>query len=333
MADDKRKIEPKGREDRSLGNYLRQNSDGFVAGVMKLGSESRIPPDHNLMKFAKQAEKAGKSVTKDPKKGKLLSGLEKEVSSIDATSLSFADRGRLAAINKKTDSLRKAREGGLLSREDEALHVSKAASSAFALTNSNPSATKDKGKGLFGLMAKSHDTVVRNDLRDDFGRGLVTDVAKAKGMSWTSAAGKLGDLGLLKKDDPRLQVSDKDVSKKKAMSQANFDNDEVNSGTAATSVLQMGRSLDDTTQSMGKRMDSAMKNLRETKTEGPSQKASNHFDRAAMSEAAGVASAKAGGSKKQVNDIFAISAANTDKGTDILSAMRRPKQKHKDAVR
>jgi hypothetical protein len=307
------------RMDLMVGRVLQARHDGFVSGILKMRDSGEISPSDHRVKMAEVQAKRGRDVARPLSDKGFISQFDAEMKKQMKKELPLHVRGRLAAIKKSADVMGALHKSGKLKNGAVAEGISGLSEKALNAIHRDKKAKSKDGSGFFGLAAKGSDEISRESLRKSFGkRGLVSDVAAEKGMRWTSAASNLCALGMIGKADPRLKVKEKDVAGKVSKTKSDFDSDEVNSGTAATSVLQLGRSLDDATQTLGNRLNSAGKELREERLASPVDKARNRFDRAALSEATGLASLKAGGYQGNAQNLFANAAANTSKGIETI---------------
>jgi hypothetical protein len=308
-----RKKQLKKDDDLDIGQIARGRGQGFAQSVSDMALSGEIDPKGFWARAAKARMKQAGGVTSEMRRGKYLGELEKQLSDIDTSKLPAHKRGRLAAIKKHAKQMRESQKTGTLTADAEKRGVGKAAVSAFGLLGD-----ERKGKNLFDLAARSNDHLTRDEMKRSFGkRGLVSDVAAERGMAWDQAAKGLGSLGLIDKKDPRLAVTGKQISAQKNKPDLLFDDAEVKTGTAATSVMQMGRSLDEASASIGNRLNAAYKEVGGAKTpKEAGQKAAHHHDRAALAEATGIANLRAGGSKKTSMALFAISGANSAKSQE-----------------
>lgn len=310
--------------DLDIASLARTQGQGFTQTVVDLSDSGVLDAKGPWAKAAKDLIKKSNGVTKELGRGKYLGALEKEVSSMDAAGLPAHKRGRLAAVKKHIKQMREFEKSGTLTADAEKRGVSRAASSAFSI-----SGDAKKSKGLFELAAKSSDHLTRDDMKKSFGkRGLVSDVAAERGMSWDQAAKGLGSLGLIGSKDPRLNVSKNQIASQKKKPISQFNDDEVKTGTAATSVMQLGRSLDEASATVGNRLNGAYKSLADTRApKEPADKSAYHHGRAALAEATGLASLRSGGSTQNAMQLFAISGANTEKGHEALMPLLTKKKK------
>jgi hypothetical protein len=312
------------RMDLEVGPVLQARHDGFVSGILKMRDSGEISSSDHRVKMAEAQAKRGRDVAMPLSDKGFMSQFDAEMKKQMKKDLPLHVRGRLAAIKKSADVMSVLHKSGKLKNGAVAERISGLSEKALNAIHSDKKARSKDGSGFFGLAAKGSDEISRESLIKSFGkRGLVSDVAAEKGMRWTSAASNLRALGMIGKDDPRLKVKEKDVARKVSKTKSDFDSDEVNSGTAATSVLQLGRSLDDVTQTLGNRLNSAGKDLKEERPKSPADEARNRFDRAALSEVTGLASLKAGGSQEGAQSLFANAGANTSKGLEAIPPRKK----------
>ena len=302
--------------DEILVRAARARGQTFASGVSEMLNDGGFSDPNGF--WARQIKERSKKVIGRPlKRGEYLATLQKEFSGLDGSKLNPREKGRYLAIKKhvsgKIQEMSNDQKLNLLSNDDEKMKVASLATSLFGVFGGD----KERGGRLFDLASRATDDATRGDLIKSFKRrGLVSDVAADKGISWDKAAKGLGDLGLM--SDARLRVTPEDINEKSKGKMPSMDTSEVHTGTAETSVLQLGRSLDEASASIGNRMNgNPLEKSKKAEALTPDAKASKQHDRAAAAEMAGLRLMKAGGKKDNVMILFAMAGASTRRGLDV----------------
>jgi len=308
----------------SVGRSVRTRSESLATGILGMAEEGTIERDSHWVRAALEKVRKSEEVSRPFGKGGYLTSLEKEIAGIDRAALPAHMRGRLAAVRKQVANMRSSSKSGKLNATDEMSGVALASEAAFDILGG--SGKEKDAKGLFTLAAQSNDELTRQGLAGAFKRGLVSDVASEKGMPWEKAAKGLSSLGLISKNDPRLSVDGAAINGAMKAAGLGIDRDEVNSGTAKTSVKQMSRSLDDATATIGNRMNGRGE-------EGGRGKdfemgtASGRRNKATELEARGLTSANSSNGRALAVGYFTAAGAEVAHGQLLEAELRKKKKK------
>lgn len=297
-----------------LATQAHARGSSLTMAIVDLSREGAVAPSNHWVRAAEARIRKGEAITKKQPRGAHLKSLEKELSRVEAQGLPAHMRGKLAAVKKSTQQMKEEAGKGRLDVDAERVGVSRAAAGAFDILGGDA-----KGKKFFDISANAADDRTREGLSKSFKRGLVSDVAAEKGKGWEQSARGLASLGMIGSADPRLKAASAERSRATAP-----DRDHVDSGTAKTSVEQIGRSLNDVSATIGNRMNSA------GGTDKEPNGAKDPFGSAAKKEMEGLKLSGSSASKSQAATLFSSAARDADSGHGVIFDAIMGKKKKRD---
>lgn len=273
-------------EARGAVREARQEGDSLVGHILKMERLGLLKKGDPRVTAARQTIKRGSEGSAQANRDARQISVEKARTRLDKLlkegmkDAPGATRGRLLAIQKNAEDIAKSKDRGRLSDSDALSRLGGLSERAFLMTSLDKSfkGKDDLKEGLFALSARASDSAVKQDLSKSYQKaGLVSDVAFDKKAGWKDTARKMGRLGMLKGDDPRLGPPPRKplLGQTKPIDLFAPDEDEVRGPNAKTTFAQMGQSIDEATKSMSNSINS-MRHMKPGPAEADRREAARH---------------------------------------------------------